>query len=253
MNITIVGAGNVGTVLGRLLKEKGHTINEIFSRNHSQAIKLADELQGRVCNSLKQINKRSDVYIVAVSDDAVDAISASLRLEKQIILHTSGSISIERLRNVSENYGVLYPLQSLRKETGHIPAIPFLVDANNEHTLQQTSDLALSISPHLIVADDETRLHYHLAAVIVSNFTNHLYALAKQYSDQNEIDFKLLMPLIEEIVRRLHHYEPAQMQTGPAVRGDKNTIQKHLALLGQFPQLRDVYAAMSESISAFRE
>ena len=253
MNITIVGAGNVGTVLGRLLKEKRHTINEVFSRNHFQAIKLADELQGRVCNNLEQINKQSDVYIVAVSDDAVDAVSASLRLDKQIILHTSGSVSIGRLRNVSENFGVLYPLQSLRKETGHTPSVPFLVDANNEHTLQQISDLALSISPNVIVADDEKRLHYHLAAVIVSNFTNHLYALAKQYTDLNEIDFKLLMPLIEEIVRRLHDYEPAKMQTGPAARGDINTIEKHLALLGQFPQLRGVYAAMTESISAFRE
>ena len=253
MKITIIGAGNVGTVLGRLLREKGHAINQIFSRNHSHAVTLADELQARVCNNLEQINKQSDVYIVAVSDDAVDTISASLQLEKQIILHTSGSISIERLRNVSENYGVLYPLQSLRKETGDIPSIPFLVDANNEHALQEITDLALSISPRVIVADDETRLHYHLTAVIVSNFTNHLYALAKEYSDLNEIDFKLLMPLIEEIVRRLNHYEPSEMQTGPAVRGDKNTIQKHLALLEQFPQLRDVYAVLSESISASRK
>jgi predicted short-subunit dehydrogenase-like oxidoreductase (DUF2520 family) len=124
------------------------------------------------------------------------------------------------------------------------------LDANNEHTLQQITGLALSISPRVIIANDETRLHYHLAAVIVSNFTNHLYALAKQYADKNEIDFKVLMPLIEEIVRRLHHYEPEKMQTGPAARGDKNTIKKHLALLEQFPQLRDVYAVLSESITA---
>ncbi|HYK48047.1 MAG TPA: DUF2520 domain-containing protein [Parafilimonas sp.] len=252
MKITIVGAGNVGTVLGRVLKEKGHSINEVFSRKHFHAITLADELQARVCHDLKQINTESDLYIVAISDDAVGTISASLQLEKQIILHTSGSIPIQYLKNVSENYGVLYPLQSLRKETHDIPSMPFLVDGNNKDTLQQITNLAISISPQVIVANDETRFHYHLTAVIVSNFTNHLYALGKQYADQNEIDFKLLMPLIEEIVRRLYHYEPAKMQTGPAVRGDKNTIDKHLALLEQFPQLRDVYAVMSESISGFR-
>ncbi|HYK47658.1 MAG TPA: NAD(P)-binding domain-containing protein, partial [Parafilimonas sp.] len=166
MKITIVGAGNVGTVLGRRLKEKGHAINEIYSRNHSHAVALSDELQARVCHDLKQINKQSDLYIVAVSDDALGRISASLQLDKQIILHTSGSISIGYLRNVSENYGVLYPVQSLRKETHDIPSMPFLVDGNNKDTLQQITNLAISISPQVIVANDETRFHYHLTAVI---------------------------------------------------------------------------------------
>jgi uncharacterized protein DUF2520 len=61
-----------------------------------------------------------------------------------------------------------------------------------------------------------------------------------------------LLPLIEEVVNRLRVFNPAEMQTGPAIRGDVSTIQKHLSLLKDFPQLKNVYEMMSESILAIR-
>ena len=101
------------------------------------------------------------------------------------------------------------------------------------------------------MANDETRLQYHLSAIIVSNFSNHLFALAKEYADRNNIDFNLLLPLIEETVDRLRYFQPAAMQTGPAARGDETTMQKHLQLLNDFPQLRNIYEVMSDSIRRF--
>ena len=251
MNITLIGSGNVATVLGRLLKDKEHAIVEICSRNKSHAATLAAELNAAICNSPKNINNQSDIYIIAVSDDAVSRVISSLSLGEKFVVHTCGSISKDVLKNTSKNYGVLYPLQSLRKETSYVPTIAFLVDGNNEHTMQEIKKLAASLSSQVAQANDEMRLHYHLSAVVVSNFTNHLYALTRQYCDANKIDFHLLLSLIEEVVQRLHHYEPAEMQTGPAVRGDETTIQKHLALLEKFPELQYVYEVMSKNIRDF--
>ena len=53
-------------------------------------------------------------------------------IHDKLVLHTAGSVSKDVLKNISYNYGVLYPLQSLRKESHEIPEIPFLVDGNND-------------------------------------------------------------------------------------------------------------------------
>jgi predicted short-subunit dehydrogenase-like oxidoreductase (DUF2520 family) len=133
------------------------------------------------------------------------------------------------------------------------PVIPFLIDGNNNVTREIIFRLASSISKSVAIAGDEARLKYHLSAVIVSNFTNHLFALAKEYCDKNKIDFNLFLPLIEETVNRLHYHEPSETQTGPATRGDDSTIQKHLQLLNDFPQLKNIYEVMSESIKDFKK
>jgi predicted short-subunit dehydrogenase-like oxidoreductase (DUF2520 family) len=251
MIISIIGSGNTATVLGKLFAEKKHTISEVSGRNKTAVNVLADKLNANVCVNINELNKNSDIYIIAVKDDAVDEVSSELKLNNKIVVHTAGSVAINVLKGASENYGVLYPLQSLRKELNYAPAIPFLVDGNNDSTAKTISNLAASISPNVFIADDETRLRYHLSAIIVSNFTNHLFVLAKDYCDKNKIEFNLLLPLIKETVKRLHSYEPSEMQTGPAIRGDEQTIQKHLQLLNDFPQLKNIYEMMSESIMKF--
>jgi predicted short-subunit dehydrogenase-like oxidoreductase (DUF2520 family) len=129
-----------------------------------------------------------------------------------------------------------------------LPVIPFLVDAVQEEDVNALQQLALSLSSQVQVAGDEKRLKLHIAAVIVSNFTNHLYALAAQYCQEEQADFTLLLPLIAEVATRLQYLEPRQSQTGPAVRGDQSTIEKHLQLLEAHPALKQVYALMSQSI-----
>ncbi len=252
MIVTIIGSGNTATVLGRLLKNKNHVINEIAGRNEPAVKTLAENLNAAACFDLKKLNKNSDVFIIAVKDDALAEIAAQLKLNKKIAVHTAGSVPVNVLEKTAENYGVLYPLQSLRKELNYLPDIPFLIDGNNAFAKENMYALAASISKSVSVADDETRLKYHVSAVIVSNFTNHLFALAKNYCDENKTDFKLLLPLIEETVNRLHYYNPSDMQTGPAVRNDKKTMQKHLQLLNKFPQLKNIYELMSKSIGEIK-
>ncbi|HYJ62968.1 MAG TPA: DUF2520 domain-containing protein [Parafilimonas sp.] len=249
MKISFIGSGNVATVLGRLLKQKNFIINEVVSRDKTHALHLAKELDAIAIDDIKALSKNSDVYIIAVNDGAIEAVSNQLNTSEKIVVHTCGSASINLLRNASKNFGVLYPLQSLRKEISYLSAIPFLIDASNNYSKNVIITLAEAISDNIKEANDEQRMQYHLAAIVVSNFTNHLFALAQEYCIANKIEFSLLLPLIEEVINRLKSFKPAEMQTGPAIRGDISTIQKHLSLLKDFPQLKNIYEVMSESIA----
>jgi predicted short-subunit dehydrogenase-like oxidoreductase (DUF2520 family) len=251
MKIILIGSGNVAAVFGKLLKAAGHSLTAVVSRNATHAAQLADLLETKWYDDIKNVNADADVYIIAAADDAIQKLAVDIKAHDKIILHTSGAVSKDVLRNVSENYGVLYPLQSLRKEINYTPEIPLLIDASNEETLAVIQLLAASVSQKISVANDEQRLKLHVAAVIASNFSNHLYSLAEDYCSKENIPFKMLVPLIQETANRLINFSPKDVQTGPAVRSDAATMQKHRELLEGCPQLVKLYENMSKSIMDF--
>ena len=253
MNVVLIGSGNVATVLGKLIKKSGHTIIEIVSRNEARAKNLAATVNANYHTDLKQINTTAGIYIIAVADDAINDIAADLNLADKIVVHTAGSVLKDVLKDSSKNYGIFYPLQSLRKENEEIPVIPFLVDASNEETLHSLQQFAQSLSDKVAVADDAQRSKLHVAAVIASNFSNYIFTLTNDYCKKENIFFNILLPLIQETVSRLNDFAPADVQTGPAIRGDKNTMQKHLALLQEHPELKKLYEIMSEGIITYHE
>jgi len=253
MNIVIFGSGNVATILGLSIRNAGHTILEVFSRNIEHAQILAAKLGAKVQRSINSITKNADIYIIAVSDDAITNIANSLNLKNKIVIHTSGATSKNILERTSDLYGVIYPLQSLRKETRCIPQIPLLIDGNTPSVIKSIKAFAETISERVDHADDEERIKIHVSAVFVSNFTNHLYALAADYCKKEGSDFSLLIPLINEVANRVANYDPKTVQTGPAVRYDVITIQKHLELLSPYPQLQKIYRMLTASIQQFQE
>ena len=145
MDIVIIGSGNVAAVLGRKFKAAGHTILQIYSRNAAAASELAYEWDTESTNYKITINKNADVYIIAVSDDAIDDVTADLKLPGKIVVHTAASVPKEVLKNVTTHYGVFYPLQSLRKEMKSLPDTPIFYDGSDELTKRKLESLAKSI------------------------------------------------------------------------------------------------------------
>jgi len=249
MDIVIIVSGNVAAVLGRKFTAAGHKIIQVISRNASAASELAYEWDTESANYMTLINQHADVYIIAVSDNALKELTDQLKLPGKIVAHTAGSVSKEILKNVSSHYGVFYPLQSLRKEIESLPDIPVFFEGNDEKATNTLQRLAQSVSfEQATPAGTEDRLKLHIAATVVNNFTNHLYVLAEKYCQKEGINFHQLMPLIEETVRRLKTISPANSMTGPAVRQDQETIQKHVELLKDHPQLQKIYKVITESI-----
>jgi predicted dinucleotide-binding enzyme len=248
MKVVIIGAGNVAHVLGRKMLLSGHVIEQIISRNIENACALAGELGCGYGSTFQEVIKDADFYVIAISDNALIEINKKLFLDTKLIVHTAGSISKDVLKQVSRNYGVIYPLQSLRKEIKAIPEIPLLVDANTPDNLTLIYDFAKTISNTVKKAGDEERAKLHVGAIMVNNFTNYLYGLTEQYCKKEHINFKLLLPLINETGVRLRDFSPFEVQTGPAVRNDVQTIQKHMELLASYPALKNIYKLMTQNI-----
>ena len=249
MNIVIIGSGNVASVLGRLFKQNNHLVLQVISRDMAHAKILADELGCAYTDYNGIVNSNGELFLFAINDVALYHLHTRFHLGNKLALHTAGSVPQDVLKDVSVNYGVLYPLQSIRKEMTYEGNIPFLVGGNTEEAKTLIEDFAKTISTQVVQATDEERLKTHVAAVIVSNFTNHLYALAEDFCKKENIDFKLLIPLIKETAERVEKISPAKAQTGPAIRNDAFTLEKHIRLLTEHPWLKKVYLKLTDSIT----
>ena len=253
MDIVMIGTGNTASVLGRKLVKAGHRIIQVYGRDSAEASALAYELGTESTNYWNVVNKNAGLYILAVSDIGIEEVVRELRLKDKTVVHTAASVPMEILKSTGGQYGVFYPLQTLKKEVTKLPDIPLLINASDATTLDLLDELGHSISKNVLQASDETRMKLHLAAIMVNNFTNHLYVLAEAYCKKEGLDFGLLLPLIKETASRIENLSPSQLQTGPASRGDKATMDKHLELLETHPQLQKFYQLFSESIAGSRQ
>ncbi len=249
MDIVLIGSGNVATVIGRKSLAAGHRIVQVYSPNNAHANELAVRLGTNSTSYVSSIEKKADLTIIALRDDVVSAFVQQAGKINSTLIHTAGSLSIDVLRNSSNlSFGVLYPLQSLKKEIDILPALSILVDGNNDISLGAIKEFANTIAEMVSEADDVTRLKYHLTATMVNNFTNYLFTLAASFCEKENISFSLLQPLIEETVMRLRTTAPHLAQTGAAIRNDVLTIQKHRELLDQYPRISKFYNLFTEEI-----
>ncbi len=248
MDIVIIGTGNTATVLGKLFKKAGHSIIQVYGRDMPFAKELAILIEANAIDTQEKLNMEADVYLLAVSDSAIEEFGQILKLPGKIIMHCAGAVSKNLLKNVSSHHAVFYPLQSLKKEMTDFPSVPILIDGSDAHTISILKTLAESISHFVSEISEQDRMKMHLAAVFVNNFVNHLFTLSEDYCRKEAIDFNLLKPLIEESISGLKNNSAADLQTGPAIRNDQATIEKHEALMVNHPELKSVYNIMTKSI-----
>ena len=250
MKLVIIGSGNVATVLGRLFVASGCTVSQVWSPVYGHAVSLASLLGASVPASLLELRRDADLYLLCVSDAAVYDLASVLSLGDALVAHTAGAVPLSVLSSVSSSYGVLYPLQSLQRSRLPV-SIPFLVDGSSPSALASLSAFAALLSGVVRVASDAERLAMHVAGVLVNNFPNYLYTLTASFLGARGYDFSLLQPLILETATRLSQFSPSEVQTGPAIRGDDVTMDRHMELLASDPELREWYRLFSEHIRAF--
>ncbi|HEY0771106.1 MAG TPA: Rossmann-like and DUF2520 domain-containing protein [Sphingobacteriaceae bacterium] len=249
MNIVMLGSGNVATHLGKALQRAGHNILEVWSKTFENARILASLLQAEAVANVSKISRQADIYIISVSDDVIADVAALISATDKLIIHTSGSTEIEILKPYSQRYGVLYPLQTFsKKQEVDFKEIPLVLEGSSKEVELVLKEMALRLSSNVHFLNSNQRRILHLAAVFACNFTNHLYALADNLLKENNLKFDLVRPLITETARKVQHNNPVSVQTGPAARNDKKTIDKHLELLRDHPELQDIYKLLSQSI-----
>lgn len=199
--------------------------------------------------SITELTGDADIYLMAVNDDSVPELAKQLRLGDKVVAHTSGAVPMNILEGVSSNYGIFYPLQTLSKNISvDLSVIPVCLNGVNDHTREILKELATTLSHKLVIVDDDKRLAIHVAAVIANNFTNHLFSMSQMILEKRGLSFEILKPLINETVRKIQNHDPVNVQTGPAVRHDEKTIERHLEFLKEHPGFGDLYRMITQSI-----
>lgn len=252
MKIVIIGSGNVATHLTGALAKSGQEICQVWSNRLANAQILADTVNAQAIASLDQVDLNADLCFVAIKDDAVPDIAKQLLGFKGIIVHTSGAVAMSIFEGF-ERYGVFYPLQTFSKSKKlDFSTIPLCLEANTIETMDVLKTVAEKLSSHVVEVSSDQRKILHLAAVFACNFTNHLYALSAEILAEHALEFDLIRPLINETALKVQKALPLDVQTGPAIRNDIATEQKHLQLLDEQPQLKTIYKTLSESIKKNR-
>lgn len=249
MNIVLLGSGNVATHLGRAFKMAGQSIVQVWSRDISNASELADTLAAEPISEMFDLDRSADLYIIAVKDEAIREVALALEISDKLIVHTSGSTGLDILDGVSSRIGVFYPLQTFSKtKSVDFRQIPIAIEGNTADITSTIRAIADRLSERVIELSSEQRKALHIAAVFACNFTNHLYALSQELLKEQKLDFDLLRPLIAETADKIQMNDPISVQTGPAIRDDKTTIQAHLNLLHDKQELMELYQKLSQSI-----
>ncbi|MCF6129494.1 DUF2520 domain-containing protein [Flavobacterium sp. AS60] len=245
ISISIIGSGNVAQhLITALKKAEGIELKQAMSRQENSLSHLLDSK--KIITDYSKLQK-ADVIIIAVSDNAISEVSNQIQFENQLIVHTSGSMSIDAL-NDKNRKGVFYPLQTFSKSKEvDFKIIPICLEAQNENDFQTLETVAKSISNIIYKVDSEQRKALHIAAIFVSNFVNHLYQIGNDICIENDLSFDILKPLIQETANKILRLSPNEAQTGPAKRKDTQIINAHLNFLTDDNQ-KEIYKLLTKSI-----
>jgi predicted short-subunit dehydrogenase-like oxidoreductase (DUF2520 family) len=251
-HISFIGAGNVAWHLAPALENVGHFVNEVYTPDGKSAKKLVGKLYNAHVNvNLDFSESPSQIFILSVPDDAIQKIAQEIKLpEQSLMVHTSGSKGLDVMEYSSAAAtGVFYPLQTFSKSKKlDFEAIPFLLESENKEALKILNTLAKSLSKNIKIVSTAQRKQMHLAAVFACNFTNHMMSISDKIMNNAQLDFSLLHPLVLETIEKALKQSPRSVQTGPAKRGDLETLDKHMEMLQSDEAIKEIYKLISQNI-----
>lgn len=249
IKVSIIGSGNVAQHLivalqNSIINGAEMELVQVFARQKTTLSQLLDF--NKITNDWGTLAE-ADLYIIAVSDNAIATVSEQIPYKNKLVVHTSGGISLEILAS-NNRKGVFYPLQTFTKNKDvDFKIIPICIESQNASDYQLLQKVAQAISDSVFAINSEQRKALHLAAVFVNNFTNHLYKIGNDICIENNVPFEILNPLIQETAEKITQLSPNEAQTGPAIRNDIETINAHLTFLSDENQ-KNIYKILTQSI-----
>jgi predicted short-subunit dehydrogenase-like oxidoreductase (DUF2520 family) len=243
--ISVIGSGHAATHLANAFFASGYVVVDVFSRTPEHARQLAAQVNAHAALDVCAM-RPAGVCLIAVDDQAIPQVAQQLPLTQSLVLHTAGSVGLSALRKFP-NHGVLYPLQTLSRGCRvDFHTVPFFIEANTRKNGDTIRRLAESLSGNVQALDSESRARLHTAAVFANNFVNSLLGVACDIAGNQ---FECLRPLVEETVRKAFAANhPADVQTGPARRGDETSVNKHIKALSLYPEWQAIYRLLTDNI-----
>jgi predicted short-subunit dehydrogenase-like oxidoreductase (DUF2520 family) len=245
IKVVLLGSGNVASHLIKAM-EANDSIDlvQVFARSEKSIENLINS--SKITTSFSDL-KEADVYIISVSDKAIEEVSNQIPFTDKLVVHTSGTMDF-RVMHPKNKRGVFYPLQTFSKSKEvDMKSVPFCLETELEEDFEFVENLAKNLSNSVYKIDGEQRKSLHISAVFVSNFVNHMYQIGNVLCEENNVPFAILQPLIEETASKIKTLSPTEAQTGPAIRHDEPTIEKHLKAI-ENPAYRELYQKITLSI-----
>lgn len=249
IKVIIIGSGNVAQHLINAFqneekRESGIELIQVFSRKKESLTSLIS--LNKITTQFSELLV-ADLYIIAVSDDAIEEVSSALPFKNRLVAHTSGSVPMTIL-NSNNRRAVFYPLQTFTKNKAvDFKTIPICLEAENNADFELISKVGQLISGQATAINSQQRKALHVAAVFVNNFTNHIYQIGNDICKEHQVPFGILKPLIQETAQKILELTPEQAQTGPAKRKDQKTIEAHEEFITDENQL-NIYKIITQSI-----
>lgn len=253
LKIGIVGSGNMAYYLGESLSQSNFPIHAVHCRNEIQGKDLAKKATAIFTTEKDEFLKTCDLFFLCVPDDEIEAVATWFQgAENKILVHHSGTKSVNILSPFSNSAGVLWPIYSINKKS--LPThrnVPFIISTSQTQVGILLTQIADELSNIHQIMDEPSKQNLHLMAVMTNNFMNHLATITQAFAKTKQIDFEWVLPIIAQTANSIQEQEMKNRQTGPARRGDPKTIAQHLALLNTHPEWQKIYQAMTDSIIEF--
>lgn len=245
--IALIGAGNVSYAFAKALKDNGISPDCVFIRNKDKISEIENSFAVKAVVDYDCLMS-CDLIIIAVKDDAIEDVVSNLAAFKGLLLHTSGTQSSSLLSKV-ENYGIVYPLQTLTKGFDvDFKKVPLLINASSTDNLERLKTFAALLSDTVIECSDDDRRYLHMSAVYVSNFVNVMLQIGSDFLENKGLSLTVLEPLVRETINKSFHLGPEDALTGPARRNDIETINKHKMMLADNDKEKKIYELLTDYI-----
>lgn len=251
LSVVVVGSGNVAEAFARnIAHAEGLLLRQICARNPMRGQAIAALTNAEWCDSFAAVAP-ADIYIIAVSDTAVEDVAHRLSLpDDAVVVHTAGSVPLAALPERGGRRGIIYAFQTFTSGRAiDLRRVPLFVEADGDEARERIMHLATRLSSQVEYATSNRRRVIHLAGVMVNNFVNALYTAGGDVVEREGLSFEVLRPLIlETAAKAVASSNPRAVQTGPAVRGDVEVCRRHEAMLNGEPELQHIYEILTQYI-----
>ena len=261
LRIAIVGPGSLGSALAISLRKAGYRISEVVSRAGKQSRQRARRLAkmvGARATTTNHSGLTAEVVWLCVPDREIAGCARSLldrsSWEGKVALHSSGALSSHELRALRRKGAAvasLHPMMTfVQGVTPSLEGVPFAIEGDAA-AVKVARGIARQLGGKVFTIQKKHKPAYHAWGAFVSPLLIADLVTAEQVAGAAGIPRqsarRMMLPIVRQTLANYARQGPAGAFSGPMIRGDAETLRKHLKVLRRIPAAKDVYLALARS------
>jgi len=258
-SIAIVGAGRLGSALATSLGSAGYSIREVVSRDNRLSLAVAQQLAWRLGTRAWTAGAapiRADLIWFCVPDSEVSKAAIQLSdkdWKGRAAFHSSGvlpSDALEVLREKGTAVASVHPLMTfVRGSVPELRGVTFAIEGD-ARAIRMARKIIRDLGGNAVRLRKQDKVAYHAFSTVVCPLLVSLLASSEAVASLAGISTaarRRMLPIIRQTLANYAKLGPARSFSGPIVRGDIETISRHLRVLAKVPAAQQVYVALAKA------